>query len=61
MIKRMSFACDNPICYKSDETEDFLSEEEALESGWFILRGPERYLGNGERVYCSLECLDDSL
>lgn len=60
-IKKMSLTCDNEYCYSTPEQE-FEFEAEALEAGWFILKGPERHLGgNGEKVYCSIECLEQDL
>lgn len=51
----MVLTCD--FCL-DDYDDEFRSEEEALESGWFIVRGPERELGgNGEKVYCSHMCM----
>lgn len=57
-IQQMVLTCD--YCETTDE--ELLSEEEAQESGWYIVRGPERELGGrGERVYCELACLHADL
>lgn len=59
-IKYLTVTCDGPYCNnESDEYEDI---DEALEMGWFILRGPERILGgDGEKCYCSTDCLEQDL
>jgi hypothetical protein len=54
----MFLTCDH--C--TEETDEYETVAEAMEFGWWIVRGPERYLGgNGERVYCSKECLGSDL
>jgi len=54
MIKGLVMECDE-CGYVDTSYED---EYEALEEGgWFILQGPERYLGQDHRAYCSKECL----
>lgn len=54
-ILTYSITCD--YCGNAQEDE-FQSDSEAMEFGWYIVRGPERELGgNGERAYCSSECL----
>lgn len=46
-----------------DEMDSLESRQKmATEEGWYILLGPERDLGgNGERAYCSMECMEMDL
>ena len=60
-LKTMVLTCDYSYC-DSTSDEDYRTEAEALEDGWFILRGPERSMGgDGEKTYCSRECLEADL
>lgn len=53
-VRELVLTCD----YCTQEDDEHLSREEAQEAGWFVLFGPERELGgNGERAYCSKDCL----
>lgn len=59
-IKLMTLTCDGSFC--NYEADDYRTEAEAMEEGWFILRGPERELGGtGEKCFCSRDCLEGSL
>lgn len=55
-VREITFQCDH--CGYADEEAEYRSVEEALENGWFIVRGPERMLGgDGERVFCDRDCM----
>ena len=57
-IQMLVLTCDH-CGFVADE---YNSVEEACENGWWIVKGPERTLGgDGERTYCSLDCLGDDL
>lgn len=53
-IRTYTITCD----WCGEEAEEYDNDHEANECGWYILWGPERDLGgNGERAYCSRDCL----
>lgn len=52
-IKTLVFTCDH--C--GHEGEEFGDEREALQNGWFVVKGADYIFGSNEKVYCCMDCL----
>jgi hypothetical protein len=55
-VKEIVFVCD----YCETETDEYEDEEDAVQSGWYLLTGPG-FDGPKDAAYCSLQCLEADL
>lgn len=57
-LKSFTIQCDHCLAEGDD---GFAEVSEALDSGWFIVQGPDYMIGADEKTYCCLDCLQADL